>query len=43
MIFQFWGATKEEIESSVIGDDICKNATLVATRSVVGNFIATAP
>lgn len=34
MIFQFWGATKEEIESSVIGDDICKNATLVATRSI---------
>jgi len=34
MIFQFWGATNEEIESSVIGDDICKNATLVATRSI---------
>lgn len=34
MIFQFWGATEEEIESPVIGDDICRDATLVATRSI---------
>jgi len=34
MIFQYWGATEEEIESSVIGDDLCSDATLVATRSI---------
>ena len=34
MILQFWGATSEEIESPVIGDDICSDATLVATRSI---------
>ena len=34
MIFQFWGATPEEIHSSVVGDDLCKNATLIATRSI---------
>ena len=34
MIFQFWGATAEEIQSSVVGDDLCKDATLVATRSI---------
>lgn len=34
MIFQFWGATPEEIQSSVVGDDLCKNASLIATRSI---------
>ena len=34
MIFQFWGATSEEIQCSVVGDDLCKDATLVATRSI---------
>ena len=34
MIFQFWGATPEEIHSSVVGDDLCSDATLVATRSI---------
>ena len=34
MIFQYWGATEEEIQSSVIGDDLCRDATLIATRSV---------
>ena len=34
MIFQYWGATEGEIESSVIGDDLCSDATLVATRSI---------
>ena len=34
MIFQFWGATTEEIQCSVVGDDLCKDATLVATRSI---------
>jgi hypothetical protein len=34
MIFQFWGATPEEIHSSVVGDDLCFDATLVATRSI---------
>ncbi|CAB4367830.1 MAG: hypothetical protein F2916_03285 [Actinobacteria bacterium] len=34
MIFQFWGATPEEIDSPVVGDDICSDATLIATRSI---------
>jgi len=34
MIFQYWGATAEEINSSVVGDDLCSNATVVATRSI---------
>jgi hypothetical protein len=34
MIFQYWGATAEEINSSVVGDDLCSTATLVATRSI---------
>jgi hypothetical protein len=34
MIFQFWGATPEEIHSSVVGDDLCENASLSATRSI---------
>ena len=34
MIFQFWGATPEEIQSSVVGDDLCSNASLIATRSI---------
>jgi hypothetical protein len=34
MIFQYWGATSEEIRSSVVGDDLCAEATLVATRSI---------
>jgi hypothetical protein len=34
MIFQYWGATSEEIQSSVIGDDLCADATLIATRSI---------
>ncbi len=34
MIFQFWGATPEEIQSPVVGDDLCSAATLIATRSI---------
>jgi len=34
MIFQYWGATEEEIQSSVIGDDLCSKASVVATRSI---------
>lgn len=34
MIFQYWGATNEEIHGSVIGDDLCADATLIATRSI---------
>ena len=34
MIFQFWGATTEEVNSPVIGDELCPDATLVATRSI---------
>ena len=34
MIFQYWGATAEEISSSMVGDDLCSDATVVATRSI---------
>lgn len=34
MIFQFWGATIEEIHGSVVGDNLCHDATLIATRSI---------
>jgi len=34
MIFQSWGATAEEINSTVVGDDLCSDATVVATRSI---------
>jgi hypothetical protein len=34
MMFQFWGATTDEINSVVVGDDLCSNATLIATRSI---------
>lgn len=34
MIFQYWGATEEEINSFVIGDDLCSDATLTATRCI---------
>jgi len=34
MIFQYWGATSEEIQSPVVGDDLCSAATLIATRSI---------
>ena len=34
MIFQYWGATEKEITSSVVGDDVCPNATLSATRCI---------
>jgi len=34
MIFQYWGATNEEIHGSVVGDELCADATLIATRSI---------
>ena len=34
MIFQYWGATPEEIQSPVVGDDLCPSASLIATRSI---------
>lgn len=34
MIFQFWGATTAEVNGPVIGDDLCRDATLIATRSI---------
>jgi hypothetical protein len=34
MIFQYWGATQEEIDSSIIGDDLCASATVLATRCI---------
>ena len=33
-MFQYWGASPHEIQSSVIGDDLCRDATLIATRSI---------
>ena len=33
-MFQFWGATTDEINSVVVGDDLCRHATLIATRSI---------
>ena len=34
MIFQYWGATDDEIKGHVVGDDLCTTATLTATRSI---------
>lgn len=34
MLFQFWGSTAEEIEGPLVGDEICPDARLVATRSI---------
>ena len=37
MIFQFWGATTEKIHGSVVGDNLCPEATLIATRPTANN------
>ncbi|MFM8437473.1 MAG: hypothetical protein ACKOAX_03270, partial [Candidatus Kapaibacterium sp.] len=34
MIFERWGSTSEEHASSVVGDDLCPNARIVATRCI---------
>ena len=34
MILEQWGATREEIASAVIGDDLCPNARIIATRCI---------
>jgi hypothetical protein len=34
MIFHNWGATDDEIQSPVVGDHICPDARIVATRSI---------
>lgn len=34
MLWQFWGATPEEINGPLAGDHVVPNATLVATRSI---------
>lgn len=34
MILEHWGATRDEISSSVVGDDVCPDARIVATRSI---------
>ena len=34
MIFQHWGAKPDEIDSPVVGDDLCADATLSATRCI---------
>ncbi|MFM8528324.1 MAG: hypothetical protein ACKOD2_01365 [Ilumatobacteraceae bacterium] len=34
MILQHWGATEDEIEGPVVGDDLCPQARVVATRAI---------
>jgi hypothetical protein len=34
LIFQNWGATQEEIAGSVVGDHLCPNARVIATRCI---------
>jgi hypothetical protein len=34
MIFQHWGATSDEIQSAVVGDNLCADATVTATRCI---------
>lgn len=34
MIFQYWGATPDEINGAMVGDDLCPDARVVATRSI---------
>ena len=34
MLFENWGSTPQEIDSDVVGDDICLHARLIATRSI---------
>ena len=34
MILETWGATRDEITSAVVGDDLCPNARIVATRCI---------
>jgi hypothetical protein len=34
MILEHWGATREEIASEVVGDGLCPNARIVATRCI---------
>ena len=34
MILETWGATREEIASAVVGDGLCPNARIVATRCI---------
>lgn len=34
MILETWGATPDEISSSVVGDDLCPDARIVATRCI---------
>ena len=34
MWLQDWGATPDEVEGAVVGDDLCPDARVVATRSI---------
>jgi len=34
VIFQYWGATDDEIRGPVVGDDLVPDARLIATRSI---------
>lgn len=34
MLFQNWGATPDEITGTVVGDDLCSDARVVATRCI---------
>ena len=34
MLFEQWGATAEEVDGPVVGDDLIADATLIATRAI---------
>lgn len=34
MFLQHWGSNAQEIDGSVVGDDLCPDARLIATRSI---------
>lgn len=34
MLFENWGATRDEITGSVVGDELCSDARVVATRCI---------
>lgn len=34
MVFGHWGATTEEIDGAVVGDDLCADARTIATRCI---------
>ena len=37
MLFENWGATRDEIDGPVVGDELCPHARVIATRSITLN------